>query len=98
MATIVIPTEDEIRKWVKEAVKESLETAKPKEVLVTNVQEQLLSPKMISKELGVSEVTLRAWRKEGMPAHKQKRKVYFLHTEVLEYMTKKKPKKKYDWL
>lgn len=98
METIVVTTEAEIRKWVKEAVRESLETAKPKEVLVTNVQEPLLDTKAIAEKLGISLVTLRQWRKLGLPFHKQNRRVYFLYSEVMGYIAQQKPKKKYDWV
>ncbi len=98
METFVIPTEADIRKWVKEAVKESLEMAKPKEVLVTNEQEPLLDTKTIANKLGISQVTLRKWRSLGLPSHKQNRRVYFLYSEVMSYIAHQKPKKKYEWL
>lgn len=98
METFVIPTEADIRKWVKEAVKESLENAKPKEVLVTNIHEPLLDTKTIAEKLGISLVTLRQWRKLGLPAHKQNRRVYFLYSEVIGYIAQRTPKKKYEWL
>jgi len=98
METFVIPTEADIKKWVKEAVKESLETAKPKEVLVTNVQETFLSRKEIGVKLGISLVTLTEWVKQGLPSHKQQGRVYFLYSEVLEYISKKRPKKQFDWV
>lgn len=98
MATIVIPTEEEIKKWVKDAVKESLETAKPKEVLVTNVQEAFLSRIEIAQKLDISLGTLHNWVKEGLPSHKQQGRVYFLYSEVMEYIAKRRPKKKFDWV
>lgn len=98
METFVIPTEADIRKWVKEAVREALETAKPKEVLVTNTQEALISRKEIAGKLGISLVTLTEWVKHGLPSHKQQGRVYFLYSEVMEYIAKKRPKKKYDWI
>ncbi|SDX02818.1 hypothetical protein SAMN05444410_10876 [Hydrobacter penzbergensis] len=98
METFVIPSESDIRKWVKEAVKESLEMAKPKEVLVTNTQEALISRKEIATRLEISLVTLTGWVKQGLPSHKQQGRVYFLYSEVMEYIAKKKPKKRYDWI
>lgn len=98
MATIVIPTEEEIKKWVKDAVKESLETAKPKEVLVTNEQEAFLSRIEIAQKLDISLGTLHNWVKEGLPSHKQQGRVYFLYSEVMEYIAKRRPKKKFDWV
>ncbi|MBI2282830.1 MAG: helix-turn-helix domain-containing protein [Bacteroidetes bacterium] len=98
METIVVTTEADIRKWVKEAVKESLEAAKPKEVLVTNEQEALISRKEIAGKLNISLVTLTGWVKQGLPSHKQQGRVYFLYSEVMEYIAKKRPKKKYEWI
>lgn len=98
METFVIPTEADIRKWVKEAVKESLENAKPKEVLVTNTHEDFMSRKEIALRLGISLVTLTEWVKQGLPSHKQQGRVYFLYSEVMEYIAKKRPKKRYDWI
>ncbi len=98
MATIVIPTEEEIKKWVKDAVKESLENAKPKEVLVTNVQEAFLGRKEIAEKLDICPATLHNWVKDGLPSHKQQGRVYFLYSEVMEYISKKRPVKKYDWI
>lgn len=98
METIVVTTEAEIRKWVKEAVRESLETTKPKEVLVTNEQEALISRKEIASKLSISLVTLTEWVKQGLPSHKQQGRVYFLYSEVMEYIARKRPKKKYEWI
>lgn len=98
METFVIPTEADIRKWVKEAVRESLENAKPKEVLVTNEQEALISRKEIASRLEISLVTLTEWVKQGLPSHKQQGRVYFLYSEVMEYIAKKRPRKKYEWI
>lgn len=98
METFVISTEADIRKWVKKAVKETLESTKLKEVLVTNVQEPLLDTKTIVGKLGISLVRLRQWRKHGLPSHKQNRRVYFLYSEVMGYIARQKPKKKYEWI
>lgn len=98
METFIIPTEADIRKWVKEAVRESLETAKPKEVLVTNTHEDFISRKEIAVRLGISLVTLTEWVKQGLPSHKHQGRVYFLYSEVMEYISKKRPKKKYNWI
>ncbi|MBX9780883.1 MAG: helix-turn-helix domain-containing protein [Chitinophagaceae bacterium] len=97
METVMIASEADIRKWVKEAVKESIESAKPKEVLVTNVAETFMSRKEIAARLQISLVTLTEWVKQGLPSHKQQRRVYFLYSEVMEYIAKKRPTKKYLW-
>lgn len=98
MDRIIVANEEELKKWVREAVLETLETAKPKEVLVTNVQEDLLDRFEMARKLKISLTTLNVWANEGLPRHKRKRKVYFLYSEVLEFISKKKGKKKYEWM
>ena len=51
------------------------------------------SLKALAKELNVSLVTLNTWKNEGLPYHRQKRRVYFLKSEVLDYMHTNKRKK-----
>ena len=37
--------------------------------------------------LGISMVTLHAWMNRGLPQHKQGGKVYFLRSNVIEFVT-----------
>jgi hypothetical protein len=95
METLFIPTENDFRKWIKEALKEYHEENKAKESSELKVEEPLLSRKQIAKKLNnISLVTLNDWVKRGLPSHKQRGKVFFLYSEVLEYI-KKNNKKKY---
>lgn len=57
------------------------------------VDEPLKTRRELAKELNVSLVTLNTWKNEGLPYHRQKRRVYFLKSEVLDYMHTNKRKK-----
>jgi len=86
METFYIPTENDFRRWIKEAVKECLETALPKEVSIKQSDEPLISRKETARKLGISLVTLTDWVKRGMPSHKNRGRVYFIFSEVIEYI------------
>jgi predicted site-specific integrase-resolvase len=53
----------------------------------------LLDRKEIAAFLKISLVTLNRWTKLGLPCHKLDRKVYFIKTEVMDYLKKNKLKK-----
>lgn len=93
MEAVYIPTENDIKKWVKEAVKDCMgEMGKPISG-VANQEEPLLGRKEIATFLKISLVTLNRWTKLGLPCHRLDRKVYFLKTEVMDYLKKNKIKK-----
>lgn len=86
METISIPSENEFRRWVKEAIMEYFEERKPGEKKDDHHGEPLLTRKEIAKKLQVSLVTLTDWVKYGLPSYKQRGRVYFLYSEVIEYI------------
>ncbi len=86
METLFIPTENDFRKWIKEAVMECLAGAMANNSSVAETEELLLSRKEIAKKLRISLVTLTDWVKRGLPSHKQRGRVYFLYSEVLTYL------------
>jgi hypothetical protein len=87
MDTLYFPNENDFRRWIKEAVKESLETANLKNVPTPSAeQEPLLSRKEIAAIFRISLVTLHDWMKRGLPCHKQRGRVYFIRSEVMEYV------------
>ncbi len=92
METLFIPNENDFKRWIKEAVKEYLHDSLSKK----NVDEQkgndLLNRKEIAKFLRISLVTLTDWMKRGLPSHKQRGRVYFLKSEVLDYIKENKMK------
>ena len=88
MDTVLIPNEQDLRKWIKEAVKECLENVSSQSVK-TEDEELLLTRKEIAGMFRVSLVTLHDWMKRGLPCHKQRGRVYFLRSEVLAYLKQK---------
>ena len=51
--------------------------------------EPLLSRKEIAFFLDISLVTLHDWMRRGLPSHKQRGRVYFMRSEVLQYIKMK---------
>ena len=88
METLFIPTEAEFRKWIKEAIDECLQNTFVKHQISDTDEEELLNRKEIAKTLRISLVTLNDWVKRGLPSHKQRGRVYFIHSEVMDYIKK----------
>ena len=86
METLFIPTENDFRRWVKEAVQEFLQNPKPSELEPVKKEDDFTSRKHIANFLKISLVTLNDWVKRGLPAHKQRGKVYFDKSEVTQYI------------
>ncbi len=86
METLFIPTESDFRKWIKEAVMECLEGTSMNGASKENKEEPLLNRKEVAKLLRISLVTLTDWMKRGLPCHKQRGRVYFMRSEVMEYI------------
>jgi hypothetical protein len=93
METLFIPNENDFRRWVKEAVKECLGDFVPKNASTNENEEPLISRKETAKRLEISLVTLTDWVKHGLPSHKNRGRVYFLYSEVIEYIRRNKLKK-----
>lgn len=92
MDAFYFPNESDFRRWIKEAVKECFE-----EIVMGGLQkaarteeEPLLSRKEIAGIFRVSLVTLHDWMKRGLPSHKQRGRVYFLRSEVLDYLKQRR--------
>ena len=91
MDTLFIPNENDFRRWIREALKECLENLPAKEDATADPQQEpLLTRKEIAGIFRVSLVTLHEWMKQGLPFHKQGGRVYFLRSEVLEYLKQKR--------
>lgn len=86
METLFIPNEHDFRKWILEAVKESLQASAATKTAAGEIEESLVSRKEISSYLGISLVTLTDWMKKGLPFHRLNGRVYFQKSEVLEYV------------
>ena len=93
METFFIPTENDFRKWIKEAIFEYFNENAPSDSSLEKYEESLLTRKEIAKTLGISLVTLTDWVKYGLPSHKQRGKVYFIYSEVIEHIKKTRPRK-----
>lgn len=91
MDRLFIPNEDDFRRWIKEAVKECLENTPMKNAASDNPDEEpLLTRKEIAGIFRISLVTLHDWMKRGLPSHKQRGRVYFLRSEVMDYVRRKR--------
>jgi predicted DNA-binding transcriptional regulator AlpA len=90
MDTIFIPTENDFRRWVKEAVKEYLQETALYAAGKQENDEGLLNRKEIAKFLRISLVTLTDWIKRGLPSHRQRGRVYFDKAEVIKYIKENK--------
>ncbi len=90
METLFVPNENDIKRWVKEAIKECLEDLKETNKTDTGNNEPFISRCDIAGILDISLVTLTDWMKRGLPFHKQRGRVYFIRSEVIEYIKKKK--------
>jgi predicted DNA-binding transcriptional regulator AlpA len=86
METLYIPNESEFKRWVKEAVQEYFQNAVPPKLATSENESDLINRKEVARLLQVSLVTLTDWMKRGLPFHKQRGRVYFIKSEVLEYI------------
>lgn len=87
MDTLFIPNENDFRRWISEAVQEGLEKANIKNAHADPSQEEpLLTRKEIAGIFRISLVTLHDWMNRGLPCHKQRGRVYFLRSEVMEHV------------
>lgn len=88
METLCIPNENDFKKWVKEAVKEYFESVPDRQPMTNKKDDDLINRKEVAIRLAISLVTLTDWMKRGLPSHKQRGRVYFVKSEVLEYIRK----------
>ncbi len=87
MDSIFIATEHDFRKWVREALQECLDQSRLKTSSSSDSEEPpLLTRKEIAAIFRISLVTLHDWMNRGLPCHKQRGRVYFIRTEVMEYV------------
>jgi predicted DNA-binding transcriptional regulator AlpA len=91
--TLFIPTETDFKRWIKEAVKEYFQEAIPTPSANQNDEEKLLNRKEIAGFLRISLVTLTDWIKRGLPSHKQGSRVYFMKSEVLDFIRQKQSRR-----
>lgn len=90
MESIRVPGEEEIKRWVKEVMEETLsrwiQVLKDSQPDTHVGNEPLLSRRDAARLLGISLVTLHDWVKHGLKNHKKHGRVYFLRSEIMEYL------------
>lgn len=86
MEAFYVPSEGDFKRWVKEAVQEYFQNAVPQKLVTGEKENDLIGRKEVAKLLQVSLVTLTDWMKRGLPYHKQRGRVYFIKSEVLDYI------------
>lgn len=96
METVIyLPKEDDVKQWIKDAIREFFNEQQPKSSSsAENSAEELISRKEVAEKLGISLVTLTDWVKRGLPQHKNRGRVYFLWSEVVEYLIQRDQEKK----
>jgi excisionase family DNA binding protein len=98
MANLNIPQEEDIKKWVREVVREELQVLLPLiKKFAERSDEPFLTREEIAIYLRISLVTLADWVKRGLPAHRKRMRgrVLFIKAEVLQWV-KENPELKYD--
>jgi predicted DNA-binding transcriptional regulator AlpA len=93
MEAFYIPSEKDFKQWVKEAVQEYFQNAVLPKPAVSENEKELINRKEVAKLLQISLVTLTDWMKRGLPFHKQRGRVYFIKSEVLQYIRENKTAK-----
>lgn len=88
METVIyLPKEEDVKQWIREAISEFFkEQQQQPPATVESVAEPLISRRETARKLGISLVTLTDWVKHGLPRHKNRGRVYFLWSEVVEYL------------
>ena len=95
MNTLFIPTEEDFKRWIKEAVDEAMGNHNVKGNMVgAEPAEALLTRKEVAAMFRVSIVTLHTWMNLGLPCHKQQGRVYFLRSEIIDYLKGKERKER----
>jgi excisionase family DNA binding protein len=85
METIIITSETEIKRWIREILREELLALAPKtQASSPGYDEPLLTRKEIAGYLRISLVTLHDWMNKGLPHIRKGNRVLFLKSEVLE--------------
>jgi hypothetical protein len=85
MTNVFVPQEEDLKKWVREALREELRNSDLRPAK-TPPEEPLLSRQQIAAELGISLVTLTDWMKKGLPYLRLNGRVYFKRSEVVASM------------
>ncbi len=90
METIHIPTEAEIKKWMREALEDYF-VDNPMKIVppATEPEGELLNRKGVAGMFEITLVTLHEWMNKGLPFHRQGGRIYFLRSEIMQYVKEK---------
>ncbi|MHA4737091.1 helix-turn-helix domain-containing protein [Dyadobacter sp. MSC1_007] len=96
MSKLVLIEFDEFKSFTREVIQEEFRNVfSPNQGLKGSKEEPLLSRAEMARELNVSLVTLHQWQRSGLPYRRLHRRIYFIKSEVLDYMySNQKTKKK----
>lgn len=89
MEALFVAREEDVKKWIKEAITECMEQIELHQQPKLTNEEPLISRKEAAGRFNISTNTLTTWVAEGLPHYKNKRRVMFLYSEILEYIKKK---------
>ncbi|MDX2001766.1 MAG: helix-turn-helix domain-containing protein [Chitinophagales bacterium] len=89
MEALLVAREEDLKKWIKEVVLECLQQITLPNQSKTTSDEPLISRKEAASRFNISTNTLTSWVAEGLPHYKNKRRVMFIYSEVLEYIKNK---------
>lgn len=86
MQKLFLLLEDDLKKWVREAIREEVEVIlSARSVKSSEKEDGFLTRKEAAQYLRISLVTLHDWMKRGLPAHRKRGRVLFLKSEIFEW-------------
>jgi len=86
MESLFIPTEEDFKRWINNAVSEVIGEKAKQQTIAHTIEEPLLSRKEIIALLNISMATLTNWQRNGLPFHKKCNRVYFVRSEVMTHI------------
>ena len=86
MESLFIPSEEDFKRWMSEAVNECLAKYAGSRFVKDQSEEELLDRKRAAELLRISTVTLTERTKNGLPHYRKNRRIFYVRSEVLDYM------------
>ena len=84
---MLLISEDDLKYWIGVEIKAILDDYfNKREQNLEQAPEEFVSRKIVADTFEISLMTLYDWTKRGLPVHKQRRRVYYLMSEVREYI------------
>jgi hypothetical protein len=86
METIILASESDIRRWLKDTLVEYFE-GNPIDIKnASSPVEGFLNRKEVAGIFHISIATLHVWMNKGLPFHKHRGRVYFIREEIISYV------------